>query len=911
MKIKNILSTVLFFSMFCVSASHAEYFRNDFRRSGSIDAESLGVQDISIRAELLLEGIFNRLGDGWYTSSNDSTNHYLTNYFRYDSTNPNLKDQSWRDNWGQTLFLDVAFKPTNWVYAQFGFDFVMGYADRYWNTVNNAHRMYEESVIIPKYFWNTAKVVMHNDWASLGYYRNQSHYDWRYEGDMFNIYQISPDAYNDLRVSGKAVPEWVQLDMKGTAGEFTAIYGEEPVLDYKRGIYLKYKNILQSNINFFYADHIIPYGTPDERMRTAELSTDFNVKGNTLQVGAMFRPFRIDEEYDYVDAEVPLGTGTNGTQYVIKQDRTKISDAFGGAVKFIMPKTFFGVDLTTLKYTYQGLSAGNKQQLDAEVQQAVTKDITMTLGAMHRKPLLRAVPGVGSTYGPDLIEARGQSQPFWVWWRKPETGWDNRETDEFSLTFVYDTTPETWFFKYEPNNFDEWNLNPAEDALVTFATKVKFTRYLGGTDKQIYVNEKHDTVWEDYSGSAVSGALPTKGYLGSLYFMTRMFLDNDVELLYDFEVGEDVARMSTPYTHTQVFLKEITGYFKTNLTVKKAPYRFKLGYARDAWGPEDWNKDFGATYDELYLAQVSRDIMPCMNVGVDYVGGRKTNLNILQLIDGDTTSRNELGYFDEVRIYARLVFNALFSFGKKERVEPPTAALSLSTDVFMPAKGEKVTLYPKGYAKNGVATWQIKLSDDNRRIVHIIDGTGETPEADLWNGKDFMNKYLPDAYYNAQLFVTDTYGNVAESEICRVRLLTPDLNIEETDEGLRMRFSAKVLFDFDKYNLRDKATKILNEAIRVLKAYPNRNIRVEGHTDNYGTKEYNITLSNRRAQAVSDYLVKNGISAEKITSEGYWFSVPVASNATSAGRQQNRRVEIVILKKGDDGKLKKTRNLME
>ena len=86
MKIKNILLMVLLFSVLSVSSSYAEYFRNDFRRSGSLDAESLGVQDIAVRAELLMEGIFNHLGNGWYTSANG-----LNNYFRYDSSNQDLK----------------------------------------------------------------------------------------------------------------------------------------------------------------------------------------------------------------------------------------------------------------------------------------------------------------------------------------------------------------------------------------------------------------------------------------------------------------------------------------------------------------------------------------------------------------------------------------------------------------------------------------------------------------------------------------------------------------------------------------------------------------------------------------------------------------------------------------------------
>jgi outer membrane protein OmpA-like peptidoglycan-associated protein len=124
-----------------------------------------------------------------------------------------------------------------------------------------------------------------------------------------------------------------------------------------------------------------------------------------------------------------------------------------------------------------------------------------------------------------------------------------------------------------------------------------------------------------------------------------------------------------------------------------------------------------------------------------------------------------------------------------------------------------------------------------------------------------------------------------------------------------MAFSAKVLFDFDKYNLKDKSTKILNEAVRILKMYPDRPIKVEGHTDNYGSKQYNIILSKRRANAVATFLINHGIDKDRITTEGLWFSVPVATNATSAGRDQNRRVEITILKK-QNGVTKKSYDLI-
>lgn len=887
-----IILNISFLATFAFANGSAREFRNDFRQAPGIpDAEYLDIGDVSFRTELLLEAIFNKRGDWWYTVPTG-----MNNFFRYDSTDKSLQDQDWKDRWGQTLFLDVAFRPTEWFSAQFGLEFILDYASRYWTTVNHPHRMFDSSTIIPKFSWNTAKAEVHNDWMKLAYYRNQSHYNWQYEGDMFNIYQKQPDAYNDLRVTGRPVPEWWQFNTSGSFGDVEIQYGE-PMVDYKQGIYLKYKNIFGSNFNFLYADHIIPYGYPEERMRTAEVSTDFNIAGNTLQLGAKFRPFRTGDKYQYQDGTVGYGEGYNGTNYVIKEKRTNYGDAFGGGVSLSMPKTL-GVDMFTLKYVYEGLSAGNKHQINAGVQQKVTNTLTGALDYMYRRPIIDALPASASSYGPDLITARGKNSPFWVWWRNEPTGWDNRHTSEFVLTFTYDPTPDTWFYQYEPNTIEDWNLNPQEDALLTFATQVRLTRYLGRTDRQIYRDVDANVVWENFSGYPVYGALGTDSYLGSWLFLTRMFLD-DVEIIYDFEVGEDVATMSAPYTHQESFLKEITGYFKTNLSVNVKPYKVKLGYGKDVWGNEDWNREFGATFDEYYYAQISRDFTKCLTVGVDYVGVRKTDPIIVKSIDGVKDSRNEIGTFDEVRVFVRHIFDVLLKFKTAERVEkddtPPTVQLSLDPDVIMPSKGQKTTLYPMAEDENGIATWTIKLLDATQTVVYAFSGHGYPPESVDWNGKDFENRYLPDATYDAQLIVTDTFGNVGKSNICQVKLITPELRVIQTDRGLKLSFSSKVLFDFDKTNIKPSADKVLKEAVRILNSYVKYDLSVEGHTDSYGSYEYNQGLSERRAKAVANYLIKAGIDRKRISTVGHGETQPIATNRTSAGRDQNRRVEILIL----------------
>lgn len=104
-----------------------------------------------------------------------------------------------------------------------------------------------------------------------------------------------------------------------------------------------------------------------------------------------------------------------------------------------------------------------------------------------------------------------------------------------------------------------------------------------------------------------------------------------------------------------------------------------------------------------------------------------------------------------------------------------------------------------------------------------------------------------------------------------------------------------VNFEFDKSRLRPDAKLILNQVADALLAAPTIRIEIGGHTDGRGSADYNQKLSQRRAQAVADYLVSRGVEAGRMTAQGYGMSQPVASNDTDEGREQNRRVELKIV----------------
>jgi len=119
------------------------------------------------------------------------------------------------------------------------------------------------------------------------------------------------------------------------------------------------------------------------------------------------------------------------------------------------------------------------------------------------------------------------------------------------------------------------------------------------------------------------------------------------------------------------------------------------------------------------------------------------------------------------------------------------------------------------------------------------------------------------------------------------------LQTRDTDRGLIVNMS-DVLFDSGKYTLKPGARERLAKISGIILAHPGLRIEVEGHTDNVGSEEYNMRLSDSRAGTVRDYLVEQGISPDKVTAKGFGMIIPVADNRTSAGRQQNRRVELVV-----------------
>lgn len=105
-----------------------------------------------------------------------------------------------------------------------------------------------------------------------------------------------------------------------------------------------------------------------------------------------------------------------------------------------------------------------------------------------------------------------------------------------------------------------------------------------------------------------------------------------------------------------------------------------------------------------------------------------------------------------------------------------------------------------------------------------------------------------------------------------------------------------ITFDYKKWDIKEEFNSNLSNIVDILQKNPNMNIRIEGHTDNIGSMEYNIDLSQKRAQAVKNYLVGKGINESRISIMGFGYKRPIAPNDTDEGRALNRRAEIVPIK---------------
>lgn len=195
-------------------------------------------------------------------------------------------------------------------------------------------------------------------------------------------------------------------------------------------------------------------------------------------------------------------------------------------------------------------------------------------------------------------------------------------------------------------------------------------------------------------------------------------------------------------------------------------------------------------------------------------------------------------------------------------------------------------------------TKEADLAND-RAMMAQADANDQKSQADAANRRaarsdsdaesQKLSAYIAQSQVDAAQFETAQ----AQSDAADLRRQIDGMQAKVTERGLVLTLG-DVLFDFDTSKLNSGGTGHLDKLAMFLARYPKRTAQIEGYTDSVGTKRYNQDLSQRRADAVKSFLVGQGIAADRLDASGKGMDSPVADNASEAGRQQNRRVEVII-----------------
>ncbi len=609
--------------------------------SATLTADTLPVGHLRLEALLNTEFLVNGPDEGWGVKDSGLNKTF---------TSPAEEGtrRVWKGSHGETGNMELQFRPLESLEGCLGFTMVGNYADTFYLPINDAHRLSEENRYIR---WARGELRYRGEWFSGRLFRGVGHPSWEEEGDVFHLLpaQWQPDAY--LRVSGRAVPQGGEFSMYGTWGKLTTLFsiGDETELLWGRGpTYLLRYNFLIGPFDsaLLVKDEELIWSR-GEHITSYSLSSRFTFAEKfPMELGILYQPFRIGETYTYVE-EVSGGEGYMGSKYFKREDTVASKDALGFKAR-IFTRHIPRISEASLSYTYQGIVAGNLNQIQGKVKKRFTRELSGSLSLLFRKPVIGPLPylysGTEENPGPIYTLPRGEESPFWV---TPE----NRRAQIATLLFTFDPTPNTWFYKYEADVPEEWNLNPGEDAPLSFAAGLSLKRFPGRTDLQTYVDENGDTVWEP---KTTHGLWATK-WLPSFISAVKFNMENNIGVRLHFQAGESHATGGMAYLQpsSEPKPKSLVRFFVLGLNISGRSYSTGVTYGENGWGPEEWHRRFGESMDRLYKIYLEKRFGKYFTAGVRYIGYSDEDKEYIA---------PELGSFNEIVLYCRLRYSGLFSF---------------------------------------------------------------------------------------------------------------------------------------------------------------------------------------------------------------------------------------------------------
>ena len=240
------------------------------------------------------------------------------------------------------------------------------------------------------------------------------------------------------------------------------------------------------------------------------------------------------------------------------------------------------------------------------------------------------------------------------------------------------------------------------------------------------------------------------------------------------------------------------------------------------------------------------------------------------------------------------------SFAKKIILDStaPKVKVDYEPSRFSPdgdGENDILTMYPEAKDEFGVKEWKLIIYAPSGDVFKSFSGKGTPPTQIKWDGLGENGELVESAAdYYIQLQTVDNADNRATTEKVKLPI---DVLVIVTERGLKIRIS-NIEFKFDSSELTGRAFPILNRVIEILEKYSSYNVLIEGHTDDIGEEKYNLKLSERRAKAVMEYLVDNGIDEDRLSFRGMGETSPFLPNTSTENRRRNRRVEFLLIKKG-------------
>ncbi len=289
--------------------------------------------------------------------------------------------------------------------------------------------------------------------------------------------------------------------------------------------------------------------------------------------------------------------------------------------------------------------------------------------------------------------------------------------------------------------------------------------------------------------------------------------------------------------------------------------------------PFDPSKGYDSTEKKLFFDDISR---------LAYMAERKSQTSVA-LAEGVVT-RNEIVKLGKEKAEVQLLKSQMEQKLLQQDLDEKASALKRAKQQLASANSETERA--------------IILADIQAKEAALANAQADakTREAERARAE------AADQAREAEMARTEAEDHAREAEKARAELALlmkelSELQGQLTDRGIVLTIG-DVLFATDKSDLNASAQISMDKLAAFLQKKQNRNLLVEGHTDSVGSDEYNQGLSEQRAASVKSALVKRGIATERIVTIGYSKKYPLASNDTAAGKQQNRRVEAIILNEG-------------